>query len=105
MIMFPYFSIAFMLYQSNYIWDKVFKNGPSKICGTQPLKNLKGYGLLNTLSHIYMYIYIYACLIHCPIYIYIYIYIFTTKGFLEVAIETWPELDLNPRPLNSAQTV
>ena len=28
------------------IWDKVFKNGPSKICGGQPLKNLKGYGLL-----------------------------------------------------------
>ena len=28
------------------IWDKVFKNGPSKICGKQPLKNLKGYGLL-----------------------------------------------------------
>ena len=27
------------------IWDKVFKNGPSKICGRQPLKNLKGYGL------------------------------------------------------------
>ena len=23
-------------------WDKVFKNGPSKICGRQPLKNLKG---------------------------------------------------------------
>ena len=28
------------------IWDKVFKNGPSKICGRQPLKSLKGYGLL-----------------------------------------------------------
>ena len=24
-------------------WDKVFKNGRSKICGWQPLKNLKGY--------------------------------------------------------------
>ena len=23
--------------------DKVFKSGPSKICGRQPLKNLKGY--------------------------------------------------------------
>ena len=21
------------------LWDKVFKNGPSKICGRQPLKN------------------------------------------------------------------
>ena len=30
-----------------YIWDKVFKNGPSKICGRQPLKNLKEYGLLS----------------------------------------------------------
>ena len=28
------------------IWCKVFKNEPSKICGRQPLKNLKGYGLL-----------------------------------------------------------
>ena len=28
------------------IWDKVFKSGPSKICGRQCLKNLKGYGLL-----------------------------------------------------------
>ena len=27
------------------IWDEVFKNGPSKICGRQPLKNLKEYGL------------------------------------------------------------
>ena len=28
------------------IRDKVFKNGPSKICGRQPLKYLKGYGQL-----------------------------------------------------------
>ena len=26
-------------------WDKVFKNGPSKICGKQPLKTLNGYVL------------------------------------------------------------
>ena len=26
-------------------WGKVFKNGPSKICGRQPLKYLKRYGL------------------------------------------------------------
>ena len=25
----------------NNIWVKIFKNGPSKICGRQPLKNLK----------------------------------------------------------------
>ena len=24
-------------------WNKVFKNGPSKIFGRQPLKNLKGF--------------------------------------------------------------
>ena len=29
-----------------YKWDKVFKSGPCKICGRQPLKNVKGYGLL-----------------------------------------------------------
>ena len=33
-------------HHNGIIWDKVFKNGPSKICGRQPLKNLKGYGLL-----------------------------------------------------------
>ena len=27
------------------IWDKVFKNGPNKICGGQPLKNFKSYDL------------------------------------------------------------
>ena len=27
-------------------WDKLFKNEPSNICGKQPLKNLKGYSLL-----------------------------------------------------------
>ena len=51
-------------FQSN-IWVKVFKNGPSKICEKQPLKNLKRFKflkgclpqiflgpLLNTLIHI-----------------------------------------------------
>ena len=37
-----------------------------------------------------------------PQYIYIYI-VFTTAGFLEVAIESWPEWDLNTQPLNSVQ--
>ena len=32
------------------IWDKVFKNGPSKICERYPLKKFKGYGLLSRLS-------------------------------------------------------
>ena len=26
--------------------------------------------------------------------------IFITAGFFEVAVESWPEWDLNPRPLN-----
>ena len=34
------------------IWDKVFKNELSKICGTQPLKNLERYGLLKAVFHI-----------------------------------------------------
>ena len=42
-------------------------------------------------SHIYGSIYIYMVL--------------TTEGFFEVAIESWPEWDLNPRPLNSVQTL
>ena len=28
--------------------------------------------------------------------------VFTTEGFFEEAIESWPEWDLYPRPLNSA---
>ena len=31
--------------------------------------------------------------------------VFTTDGFFEVTIESWPEWDLNPRPLNSVQTL
>ena len=31
--------------------------------------------------------------------------VFSTKAFFEVAIESWPEWDLNPRPLNSVQTL
>ena len=33
-------------FSGSYKWDKVFKNGPSKICGRQLLKCLKGSGLL-----------------------------------------------------------
>ena len=64
-------------------WDKVFKNGPSKICGRQPSKNLKGYGLqifkgclpqillgpfLNTLTQIRLWNHCCECvksLLHC----------------------------------------
>ena len=31
--------------------------------------------------------------------------VFTTEGFFEVAIESWPEWDLKPPPLNFVQTL
>ena len=31
--------------------------------------------------------------------------VLSTEGFLGVAIESWPEWDLNPLPLNSIQTL
>ena len=31
--------------------------------------------------------------------------VFTTEGFFEVAIESWPEWDLYPRALNSVQSL
>ena len=31
--------------------------------------------------------------------------VFTTEALLEVAIESWSEWDLNPRPLYSVQTL
>ena len=36
-------------------WDKVFKNGASKICGRQSLKNLKEYGLLKEIILLQMF--------------------------------------------------
>ena len=45
-------------------------------------------------------------MLYIYIYIYIYIYMaFTTEGFLEVAIESWSDQDLNQRPLYSVQTL
>ena len=35
-----YFSL--IMRHASFIWNKVFKNGPSEICGRQPLKTLKG---------------------------------------------------------------
>ena len=41
----------------------------------------------------------------CVYNIYSIIYmVFTTEWFLEIAIERWPEWDLNPRPLNLVQS-
>ena len=46
----------------------------------------------------YIYVYIYVCVCVC-------VCVFTTDGFFEVAIESWSEWDLNPRPHNSVQTL
>ena len=48
--------------------------------------------------HIYIYIYIY-------IYIHTFVYGIQHRRIFEVAIESWSEWDLNPRPLNSVQTL
>ena len=41
---------------STYIWDKVSKNGPSKNCGREPLKKLKGYGQLKQTISLQMFL-------------------------------------------------
>ena len=48
---FPLSSVNFYGLLQSYIWVKVFKNGPSTICWTQPLKNLKWYGLPKAIIH------------------------------------------------------
>ena len=40
------FTVSSCCFKICFIWDKVFKSGPSKVCGRQSLKNLKEYGLL-----------------------------------------------------------
>ena len=39
------FKNGFKIFRGTVIWVKVFKNGPSKISGRQPLKTFKLYGL------------------------------------------------------------
>ena len=58
--------------------------------------------------HIYIYIYIYIYSVTMAFtgkFVYIYYIIFTSEKIFEVAIESWPEWDLNPRSLNSVQTL
>ena len=47
--------IVLILDCQEIVWHKVFKNGPNKICGRQPLKNLKGYGLFKQGSPKYIF--------------------------------------------------
>ena len=58
------------------MWDKVYKNGLSKICGRQPLKDLKGYRLLkadgnlsNFLKAVFQNIYLVHSWILCVTYL------------------------------------
>ena len=46
-----------LCFRTKIIWVKVFKNGPNKICGRQPLKNLKWYGLLKAAFHKFYLVY------------------------------------------------
>ena len=54
--------------------------------------------------HMYIILYIYIC-VCIYIYTYILFMLFTTEVYFEVAIESWLEWDLNPRPLNSVQAL
>ena len=47
-----------------------------------------------------MYIYVY---IYMYVYTYVLYMVLTVEEFLEVAMESRPKWDLNPRPLNSVQ--
>ena len=42
--------IQSIVMSATFIWDRVFKNEPSKICGRQPFKNLRCHGLLKHTS-------------------------------------------------------
>ena len=60
--------------------------------------------------NIYIHTYIYYKYIYIYTYIYIYIYIYiyaymvcSTERFIELAIRSWSEWNLNPRPLISVQ--
>ena len=67
-------------------------HAPKKAKTAEKVSRLKLYTLYSFLS------------IYLSIYLFTHIY-FTTEGFVEVAIESWLEWDLNPRPMNSVQTL
>ena len=56
---------------------------------------------LATKDTVYIFIFVSVSL---SIYVYTYM-VFTTEGLFEIAIESWPEWNLNPQPLNSVQTL
>ena len=52
----------YFLCDDKHVRGKVFKNGPGKTCGRQPLKNLKRHGLPVCLSRPYMFKFLKGCL-------------------------------------------
>ena len=65
-----------------------------------PILFLWDLSTLCVVDHSWPLIYLYMTTIYIYIYIYIHM-VFTTDRFFEVAIESSPEWDLSPRPLNS----
>ena len=57
---------SFFSGSSREIWDKVFESGPSKTCGRQPLKHLKG-SRSNFLKAVFHNFYLVHSSIICPI--------------------------------------
>ena len=51
-----------VVYWALFIWGKVIKNGPSIICGREPLKNLKVYDVFKA-DHAYPFNFFKDCLL------------------------------------------
>ena len=62
----PQYILKFL--SAYFLWDKVLKNGPDKICGRQPLKKLKGYITSNFLKAVFHKFHLVHSWILCPIY-------------------------------------
>ena len=72
--------------QWHWIWDKVFKSEPSKLCGRQPFKSLRGYGpySFNFLKAVFHKFYLVHSWILCPI-----IYYPNLGNIVLVDVELW----------------
>ena len=57
-----FFLRKYIIVNVQNVWDKVFKNEPSKLCGRQLLKNLKWYGLLKQTSRPFCFKFFKGCL-------------------------------------------
>ena len=71
------------------------------------MRKLKGHGFYSRDKYLSQLIFAFRDFFytsHSQLTVYL-IPVFTTEGFFEVTIESWPEWYLNPRPLNSVQTL